>query len=86
MYVEYNHAMNRFFVDKYDFEDEPHEILDKYEELTSILNELINDMPIEFNDLQFLCNEYSVKDNSFPYLYMNQHIVKEKICEHFNIR
>ena len=62
----------------------------QYDNLVPILNDLINDIPIEWNDLKFLCKYIYRKDNmiysDFPHTYLNQSIVKEKVCELFHIR
>jgi len=70
-YIEFDPCSNRFEYVGYD--------IDKYRDYIPILNELINNIPVEYNDYKLLCKEFIISwDVDFPYLFFNQHIIKEK--------
>ena len=55
--------------------------------IVSSLNELIRDLPVEYNDLKEVCKEYCRdRMHNFSHLYMNQHIVKEIVLDMHNVR
>jgi hypothetical protein len=81
-YITFYPHSNRFVNDgdlRADFE--------KYNDYIDPMNELINDIPVEYNDYKLLCKyfifNYSI---DFPHLFLNQKILKDKVCNYFNIK
>jgi hypothetical protein len=60
-----------------------------YEKLVPILNDIINDIQIEWNDFKLLCKElYDFNHEifaDFPYTFNNQQIVKDKIIDIYDM-
>ena len=58
----------------------------KYRKYIAPLNELMKNIPVEYNDYKLLCKEFMINwDADFPHLFNNQPLLKEKVCEYFNI-
>ena len=54
--------------------------------IDEIISELLDDRPVEFNDCKELCRTLSIKNwqDDFPYLYLNQHILKDIVRKRLN--
>ncbi len=52
------------------------------------LKEIIEEIPVEYNDFIYFCKKLKIKDYSadIPYLYLNQHLVRDEVYEKFNLK
>lgn len=85
VYFDKNRNLFRYSIDYDRFFYSSKEI-ESIERFAAVLNELYNDLPVEFNELKKICLIFCKEQlTDFPNVYLNQHIVRDIVLEFFYI-
>jgi len=93
-FIEYNFFNDKTFGiwDKNEFENdfEYEDEWEYYSNFVPILNDVLKDNHIEWNDFKMVCKEFYKSNDEifadFPHTFQNQGILKQRVMEIFNIK